>query len=210
MTQDDQLVDVGGGTAEISLMLKRDLGITKPVVCVEPSLNMLKVAEQKGARGIHCGAEEFFATKPDFPLDVVLMMCCVHHFKDRDFVFTKLAEYMPETGRCAVVQTDFASNLKLPWFKGGKDYPIAEDMQSITKLCQSKGFKCELVCEEDKIQLKKQKLYTMFRERFRSTFRALTDQQLEEGIQKLEDGDFKGLDTVEVVMGKHGLLMTKQ
>ena len=46
LSKDDQLVDVGGGTAQFSLMIHSDLEMTNPVVCVDPSEEMLKVARK--------------------------------------------------------------------------------------------------------------------------------------------------------------------
>ena len=98
--QDDQLIDIGGGTAQISLMLKDHLKLTEPVVCVDPSTEMLQVAERNGAITVQATAEDFLKSKPPYPLRVVLLVGCVHHFEDPDFVFSSLTRYMPEDGVC--------------------------------------------------------------------------------------------------------------
>ncbi len=101
LKKDDHIVDIGGGTAQLSLMIHSDLGMTKQVVCVDPSPEMLEIAQKKGAITIQATGENFLASKPDYSLKVVLMTSCVHHFKDPDL---KLAEYMPEDGVCIVTE----------------------------------------------------------------------------------------------------------
>ena len=88
-------------------MLKRDFRLTKPIVCVDPSKDMLEVAERNGAITIQSTAEDFFATKPRFPLNVVLMNGCIHHFEKPDYVISQLASYMPEDGICIMTNYIF-------------------------------------------------------------------------------------------------------
>ena len=81
LSRDDQLVDIGGGTALTSLKIHSELKMTNPVVCVDPSEEMLKVARKNGAITIHSTAEDFLASgKPEFPLKVVLMIMSSQNF----------------------------------------------------------------------------------------------------------------------------------
>ena len=74
--------------------------LTKPVVCVDPSTEMLQVAERNGAITVQATAEDFLKSKPPYPLKVVFMVGCAHHFEDPDFVVSSLTCCMPEDGVC--------------------------------------------------------------------------------------------------------------
>jgi ubiquinone/menaquinone biosynthesis C-methylase UbiE len=113
-------VDIGGGTADISLKIHSDLGMTNPVVCVDPCPEMLQEARKNGATTVQATAEEFLACKPQYPLKVVLMNSVLHHFTDKDYVFTKLTEYMPDNGVCFV--TLISSVEDLPLFEALEKY----------------------------------------------------------------------------------------
>lgn len=67
MTQDDQLIDIGGITAQISSLMKSDLKIRKPIVCIDPSKEMLAITT-------HSTAEDFLASKLEYP---VLFCFCI-------------------------------------------------------------------------------------------------------------------------------------
>ena len=79
---------MGGGTGEIALQIMSEIKMKKPVVCVEPAKAMFEIASRKeGVISINKTAEEFFSSKPDYPLKVVLMNGCVHLFTNADLVF---------------------------------------------------------------------------------------------------------------------------
>jgi ubiquinone/menaquinone biosynthesis C-methylase UbiE len=209
LSKDDQIVDIGGGTAHISLKIHSDLGMTNPVVCVDPSRDMLNVAQKNGAIAIQATAEEFLASKPEYPLKVVLMNGCVHHFTDVDFVFTKLAEYMPDDGVCFV--TEYSGALSLPFFKAAVEAHtgIGEGLDQLQNLIKSiEGLKCrEVLCTEPG-QTDKRLWYDAIRSRFFSLLMRFSDEQLEQGIEELEE-QFKGQDTLTYDMTYKGLIVTK-
>ena len=210
MSSDDQIIDIGGGTAAISLTIRKELGMTKPVVCVDPSKELLNVARKNGATTVCATAEEYLKSKPAHSLDLVLMSCCIHHFRDPDFVFSALAKYMPDRGISVVVQTSFPANVTLPWFKSSKeDYPVSKKQDSIMKLVQSKGLKCERIFATERVEVDKGLWYETLRKRFRSTLRFLSDGEIEEGIEELEE-KFGDVNVLKLDMAKYGLIVTKK
>lgn len=209
LTKEDQLVDLGGGTAHISLRIHSELGMTNPVVCVDPCQEMLDVAEKNGAITIKATAEEFFATKLEYPLRVILINGCVHHFTDPDFVFTKLAEYMPDNGVCFV--TEYTSALSLPFFKAAADAHtgIGKGLDSLCTLIRSKGLNCQVISSTEPGEMDKKLWYDAIRSRFFSLFLRFSDQQLEEGIDELEE-KYKGQEVLKFDMAYKGLIITKK
>lgn len=182
LNRDDQIIDVGGGTAQVSLMVKEDLCMIKPVVCIDPSKEMLSVAEKNGAITIQATAEDFFASKPDFPLKVVFMTGCVHHFERPEFVFSKLASYMPEDGVCIVTMNT------LPLFKGSQNIKSTKRLEEVSHKIdfESQGLKCRLEKFVRTGKVDKELWYKSIRTRLSSFLSRYTDEELEEGINELE------------------------
>ena len=207
---DDQIIDVGGGTAQISLMIKEDLSMTKPVVSIDPSKEMLNVAMKKGAITIESTAEDFFATKPNFPLKVILMNSCIHHFKDRDYVFSKMASYMPEGGVCIVCK--YPPNTTLPFFKAAKDAYIraGDKLEEVYNHIdfESKGLTCRKVVGLEKGIMEKALWYEGIRNRLATFLATFSDEELKEGIKELEK-DFKDQETIKLDITIKALILTK-
>ena len=209
LSKDDQLVDVGGGTAQVSLMIHSDLGMINPVVCVDPSEEMLKVARKNGAITIHSTAEDFLASgKPEFPLKVVLMIGCIHHFQDINFVFSKLSECMPENGVIFIVQQP--AETTLPLFKAAKQAftDISKRLEPICKVLKAKGFRCRVVTGVESVQLKKEFWYSAIRNKVVSGFERFSDEDLEQGIKELEE-EFSSEDILKFDLAMEGLVVQK-
>ena len=209
IAKDDQLVDIGGGTALISLLLHSEIGMTTPVVCIDPVQEMLDVAQKDGAITVKATAEEFLATKPDFPLKIVLMNGCVHHFTDRDLVFTKLAEYMPEDGVCIIANSSNA--MALPLFKSAAETfsGILEDLDGLRELVQSKGLNCRAEFSTEPVEIDKTLWYDALRNRCISFLQNFSDEQLEQGIQELEE-KYKGQNILKYNIDIKGLIISKK
>ena len=210
LSPDDQIVDVGGGTALVSLMVHSDVGMTKPVVCVDPSPEMLSIARENGAITVQATAEEFFLSEPDYPLRVIFMNGCVHHFDDADLVFSNLAKLLPDDGECFVSLGNFPANITLPWFKAeGCEYPATEKVKMLSKLIESKGLQCRLAFNTQSVEVEKERWYDCIRNRYRSTLMPFSDQELEDGIRELER-EFEDLHTLKLDFDAVAIIVTKK
>ena len=200
-------MDIGGGTGQVSLKIRSDLGLTKPVVCVDPSQEMLDVAKKNGAITIKATAEEFFATKPEYPLKVVLMSSCTHHFKDIELVFTKLAEFMPDDGVCFVAEYPAES---LPMFEAAKQVHISTiKSQYFRQFVESVGFKWKMVSQSQMQEVNKSFWYDSIRNRYDTALMRFTDEELEKGIAELEE-KFKGQEVLHADMTMDGCVIQKK
>ena len=208
LTKDDQLVDIGGGTAQISLMIHSDLKMTHPVVCVDPSSEMLAVARENGAITIQATAEEFLASKPDYPLKVVLLNACIHHFTDLDFVCSQLAKYMAEDGVCIVTQ--YPPKSALPLFKAALhevNHIGDRYLEAFCKSVESKGLKWRMMSGAEPGEVEKELWYSGIRNRMASVLLKYTDEELEQGIQELQE-EFKDTDVIKFDVSINGVLVT--
>lgn len=205
-------MDVGGGTAQISLMIKEDVGMTKPVVCIDPSQDMLEIAQKNGAITIQSSAEEFFASNLDYPLKVVFMNGVVHHFENPIFVFTSLAENMPDDGVCVVLLSKYPANIVLPWFKSYKEqfaFAPSEILETFTELIKSTGLKCTMVSDIQPVEVNKEVWYGSIKKRFMTPLQKFTDEELVEGIKELEE-QFKGVDVLKCDIIVYAVIVTKK
>ncbi len=209
ITEDSQIIDIGGGTAQVSLLIHDHFNMTNPVVCVDPSQDMLDIAYKKGAITIQSSAESFFASQPDYPLRIVLMNACVHLFDDPDFIFSKLAEYMPEDGVC--IATEHVGN-SLPLFKAADKQVwggISAQLESFSKILESHNLKWRVESGSESNHISKKLWFEGIRSRFSTGLLKFSDKELEEGIQELEER-LKDIDVLDFIIGTKVYVITKQ
>ena len=209
LQQDDQLIEIGGGTAQISLMIKDRLKLTKHVVCVDPSNEMLQVAERNGAITVQATAEDFLKSKPPYPLRAVFLLGCVHHLEGPGLVFSSLARYMPSDGVCFIQA--YPPNVTLPLFKAAKEAFGAPGnaLQDIPMLAERNSLKCKLVSGSEHTEVDKELWYEAIRNRFISTLQKFTDAELEEGIEEMEK-EFAGQNVLKLDLDMIGAIVTKK
>ena len=207
---DNQLVDIGGGTAQISLLIQEKQGLTKPIVCVDPSQDMLDVAVLKGdVVGVCATAEEFLSSQPNYSLDIVLMVNCVHHFSDIGAVFSNLASFMPDKGVCIITVCDART---LPYFKAAKEKYIGlegERLQELRQVLEANGLQLEMVSDSTKVEMSKASWYNLLRSRHDSGLWRFSDEQLEKGIEEL-DAEYKDVDSFHFDYVTKGFIISKK
>ena len=205
-------MELGGGTALIGLMLKADLGMARPVVCVDPSEEMLAVARKNGAITVRATAEHFFTSKPEYSLNTVLIIGSIHHFTDPEFVLTRLAQYMPDTGRCLILKFD-RPEYTLPFFKAVKESFDARPEITLEQVCtiveRINGLKYVKKYGLESMECEKSVWYDSIRNRFMSSLKTFSDQELEQGINELEER-FKDQDILDLELAFEGIVITKQ
>ena len=193
-------------------MVKEAVGMSKPVVCVDPSKEMLAVAQKNGAITIQSAAEDFLATKPDYPLKVVFMNSVAHHFENPRSVFTSLANNMPDDGACVVLLEKYPANIVLPWFKHHKEqFMMAprEILEVLSELIKSVGLMCTMVSDKLPVEVNKEVFFSSLKDRFMSPLQKLTDEELLDGIVELEE-QFKGVDVLKCDMVVYAIIATKK
>ena len=210
LSPDDQLIDVGGGTGQLALMIKSDIKMEKPIVCVEPAKAMCEVASKReGVIAINKTAEEFFSSKPDYPLKVVLINNCVH-FLNADLVFSGLVKYLPEDGICMVTLLAFDDTF--PLFEKARNDTVAvgklRKSSHYPSLIESRGLKCKVVESSGHVRLEKALWYEAIRNKFMSHLAKYSEEELEEGITELETC-YKDVDVIEFNLPIVGLIVTK-
>lgn len=184
LTEDDQIIDIGGGTGEIIRLLRRDLGIKKPGVCIEPNHDMIGIAMKKdGVIPIESTAGDFLAVTPKYPMKIVLISSAVHHIRDLAGTFANLARYMPDDGICLVTQYPPPAKV---WFEAGLKKFKGIENESFYRILESNHLQYKSFQWKEPVEMDKQFWYETLRSRYSSTLTYFTDEEIEEGIDELE------------------------
>ena len=206
-TSDDSILDIGGGTAEISHRLWKMHNLKTPVLCVDPSEAMLAIARNKeGVETVKSTAEEFFMNDSDGRLfSKILILGCYHHLSDPGIIFTGVARVLSDNGVCFVLRVtsdsapiSFINTL----FK-------EVDFQQIAKLAESKGLRAKILYDCEAIRLKKEACFQFLRNRMISGMSEFTDAEIEMGIKEL-DQRYGGSQIIDVEYKVNLAVITKR
>lgn len=103
-------MDIGGGTGRIAHLLQKAFSTYQPVLCVDPSADMLKEARLlRGVTVRHMDAWSFcsgFETRHRETIDRVLMKEMIHHIDGAKLreLFTSLYQILSTNGRVLVLK----------------------------------------------------------------------------------------------------------
>lgn len=194
----------------MSLKIKRDKDLKKPVVCVDPSQDMLNIAMKKdGVIGVHATCEEFFSSPHEYSLDIVIMANCVHHFQNYDGIFSGLAKSMPSGGVCIIV---IFSPDTLPYFKSAKEnfiYFGGSKLEQLRKVLESNSLKLKMVSDSFPVEVDKTQWYNFISKRCDSGLWRFSDEELGKGIEELEER-YSGTNKINFDLVLEGFIITKE
>ena len=185
------IADVGSGTGCLAEKLFKVAKLNNPIVCVEPSEKMhLKAKEREGVFPVLKTGEDFFNDVSVYGcFDRVLMIQADHHFSDPMKIFKGVEKSLRDNGICAIVNLKGHSCYSLfSEATGAIMYP-SDRHEETCRMLKAANFEVEMSWFEGKHDLKKAKFYSMLRGRFITNLYSMSDNQIEEGIEKLEQGE---------------------
>ena len=207
------VADIGSGTGAIAKELFESSGLHNRIWCVDPSVEMQKIARQKkGVNSILKTAEEFFSN-PQISerFDRVIATISAHHFVNADAVFEGIL--------CSLRPGGFflqfnAIKSTLPSFKSAEmllSQCFERESEVRDLLQRTIGLSAKISEKEFSFsaEIKKSKLYERYRCRFVSLFQKLSDEQIEEGINELDNEHFQNVGDDELIKYKCTVLVTK-
>lgn len=193
----DTVLDLGGGTGFIAEQICKTGELSAPVWCVDPSAPMIEKAKQRGGVvTVVAAGEDFFSDELSINFDKVLMNGVVHHFKDPIKIYRGVYEALKPDGFCLILNRLPATIL--PFFKAAKETfrKSCLEHKDLVKQLKTAGFQSVLHYEDAlEIRVSKRKWYEMLRGRFYSPLDPFSDQEIQEGIEELENGPFGDLDS---------------
>ncbi len=98
---DDFVLDVGGGTGRVSVLLK---SLTENVVILDSSINMLRQAIKKDLAGLAGESEKLPFHDESF--DKVIIVDAFHHVRDQQSTLDELWRVLKKGGRLIIEEPD--------------------------------------------------------------------------------------------------------
>jgi len=191
ISKNDRLLDLGGGTGRFASLVYEKGGLKYPVTCVDPSQDMLQHTKKfEGVVAICSDALEFSQSKNDIAYDRILMKEVVHHLGEEDLktTFSALQNKLVKNGKLVIctrpqdVEYPFFQEAHAVWRKNQppKEYFVA--------LLQQSGFSVSSVSvQKYPVSLDINWWITMIRNRFWSTFSEFDDDNIEKGINEIQE-----------------------
>ena len=184
-----EILDLGSGIGTWSELLAERFGAS--VVGVEPSVKMREVAERehvhRGVRYVDGSAERI--PLPDASFDAALLSYVIHHIEDRDACAAELRRVVRPGGYVIVRGTLREALAGVPWFEffpparavAERRMPPLADVVSV--FADFEEVANEVLDQETAPSLAA--LHERLRHRAISTLELISDQEFEEGLERL-------------------------
>jgi 2-polyprenyl-3-methyl-5-hydroxy-6-metoxy-1,4-benzoquinol methylase len=192
-----RLADVGGGTGNYTELLAVQL--RDPVLCVDMSEQMLKVAAERKGVITKCQDAVTFALSSDvITYDRILLKEVIHHIPATEMaaMYAGLRKQLASGGR--IVTITRPQEVDYPLFTAAREV-WRKNQHSAKQIANAIGASgLDVKCMEAVYiaTMPKQNWFDMVRSRFWSTFSAFSDKELEEGIAELA-AKYADVDTVQ-------------
>ena len=175
-------------------------GLSNPVLCVEPSTEMLLVAESRGGLKPCCAtADDFFTDHAnDVPkCNKILINESAHLFPDLEGTLRKALEYLSADGLLVLIARSTQSTL--PKWKFLNEKFTTHTVDEFKSSLVNAGFNVQMVQEVGVTKMTKHEWYDKLRKRMFTILYEFSDEQIEEGLKELDRDWFPGKEDSDVV-----------
>ena len=176
------------------------VGLNHPVLCVEPSIEMLHYAEKRDGLIPFLGTADEFLANDDPKLkhyNKILINESAHLFPSPLDTFKKIAAYLPEDGKLVVIARAQASTFPM-WESMRRTFTVVK-IESFKEMLEKAGFTVKLVQESYAIPMTKKEWYDKLRRRIFSTLYSFSDEEIEEGLKELDRNWFPDTTDLDIV-----------
>lgn len=183
---DDRLVDLGCGTGMYTVELLRQVPLRHPVLCVDPSPEMLAhVPDEAVIRPRLADALEF-STWPG-TYDKILMKETVHHVDDRGQLFANLHDRLSPDGVMLLVHVP--PRVQYPLFEAALERCLRwmADPEDVVTDLEKAGFWVEWDGLDHQHAIPKEQYLDMVRNRYMSVLTSFTAGELEAGLREMAE-----------------------
>lgn len=175
-------------------------GLKAPVLCVEPSAEMLLEAEKlEGVKPFHGSADDYFSSEVSTKYTKIAVCQCVHLFPDPLGTFKKAAQNLPANATMVIVTR--GNETSLPVWEAIKD-KFHPGYDTLKADLQQAGFSVEVLSDKYTVEMTKGEFYGKLRRRLYSFLHEVPPEEIEDGLKELDEYWFpnkKDSDTVKVV-----------
>merc|ERR1712142_354433 len=190
------VVDLGAGVCTMASNVGRIANLTHPVLCVDPSSEMLEIGKDlDGVKTLHMSAEEWTETAEEECFDRIYIRGAIHHFnrenlkKTLDGIYRKL-----KLGGRFLIEKPADKFDCLPYPQRVVELMNQMEIprnETVELLRNSKFVLIETHRHEFAVEKDKSELFESYRKRLCSGFSMFSDAEIEEGIAEV-DKKFNG------------------
>ena len=184
LTESDNLVDLGCGTGLFSQSIVKQIELDNPVICVDPSQEMLSQIPLSPQYQTKAEDAVIFVSE-NSGYNKVYMKEAIHHIDDKELLFSNLFESLNRVGIFLLIL--LPPTIEYPLFK--KALELYESRQPnykhLTSLLEKVGFNVSVDIVEYLQSIPKTKYLKMVENRYMSLLSFFDDQQLREGLAEI-------------------------
>lgn len=205
----DRIADIGAGTGLFLRQLAGWASTDTPILCIDPSTEMLDhLPEDPRLRPIRGTAESIAAGQVELPFeqfDAILMKEVIHHVEDVHGTLRGLAGLLAPGGRMLVVT--LPPRLDYPLFQAALDRFAAKqpEPEGIAHAMQAAGLQTECMIEEVPVAVDRDQYIDLVGNRWMSVLSTFTDEELAAGLDEIHEryprGELQFVDRLAFVVG---------
>jgi SAM-dependent methyltransferase len=187
----DRIADIGAGTGLFLRRLTEWTSASTPILCIDPSAEMLEqLPEDPRLRPILGTAEAVAAGSVVLPyeqLDAILIKEAIHHIRDVPGTLRGLVDRLARGGRLLVVT--LPPQLDYPLFQAALDRFAARqpEPESIADAMRSAGLETECTIEEVPIIADQDQYIDLVGNRWMSVLSTFTDEEMAAGLDEMRE-----------------------
>jgi 2-polyprenyl-3-methyl-5-hydroxy-6-metoxy-1,4-benzoquinol methylase len=191
MSSGARIADIGAGTGLFLGELAESASPQVPILCVDPSAEMLQhLPEDPRLRPIHGTAEDIAAGRVALPyeqLDGLLIKETIHHLRDVPGTLRGLTDLLASRGRMLVVTLPPA--LDYPLFQAALDRFAATqpEPESIAEAMRAAGLETEYTIEVFPVTVDRAHYIDLVANLWMSVLSTFTDEELAAGLGEMRE-----------------------
>jgi 2-polyprenyl-3-methyl-5-hydroxy-6-metoxy-1,4-benzoquinol methylase len=185
------VVDVGGGTGSFSKRIFDISNLKQPILCVDSSDAMLKIADDYNGVITECLDAQQFAEQSKIKskkFDSILLKEMIHHIPRNEIqkLYSDLGDSLTEDG--IILTVTRPNKVVYPLFRTAHKVWSEQQPSKDELLNYIEKATLNVVCKSVfiDISMPKEQWFHMIRSRFWSTFSHFNDNELEDGIDELK------------------------
>ncbi|MGH7927032.1 MAG: class I SAM-dependent methyltransferase [Candidatus Binatia bacterium] len=186
----DRIADIGCGTGLYAAQIHRQLKPEHPILCIDPSAEMLaEIPLSNGLKPLRASAEEIASKEVSLPiaepLSAIIIKEAIHHVQHQADTISGLTDLLAPGGRMLIAM--LPTRIDYPLFSAAlrKFEELQPDPQEIRNHMTTAGLDARLEPVSFTITIDRSRYLKMVRSRYMSLLSCFTDDELSVGVEEI-------------------------